>query len=65
MPPVNLTILFQLSDIYFAGGNYIETVQVLKKIIGTGVKNPEKLIAARILLEIRDSNQKRYLFVSR
>ena len=30
-----------------------------------GVKNPEKLIAARILLEIRDSNQKRYLFVSR
>ena len=39
--PVNLTILFQLSDIYFAGGNYTETVQVLKKIIGTGVKNPE------------------------
>lgn len=30
-----------------------------------GVKNPEKLIAARIVLEIRDPDRKRYLFVSR
>jgi putative nucleotide binding protein len=30
-----------------------------------GVKTPEKLIAARILLEIRDPDRKRYLFVSR
>lgn len=29
------------------------------------VKSPEKLIAARILLEITDPNRKRYLFVSR
>ena len=31
----------------------------------TGVKNPEKLIAARIVLEIEDPDRKRYLFVSR
>ncbi len=31
----------------------------------TGVKNPEKLIVARILLEISDPDRKRYLFVSR
>ena len=30
-----------------------------------GVKNPEKLIAARIVLEIEDPDRKRYLFVSR
>jgi putative nucleotide binding protein len=31
----------------------------------TGIKNPEKLIVARIVLEIEDSERKRYLFVSR
>ncbi len=31
----------------------------------TGVKNPEKLIVARIVLEISDPDRKRYLFVSR
>ena len=31
----------------------------------TGVKNPEKLIVARIMLEISDPERKRYLFVSR
>lgn len=31
----------------------------------TGVKNPEKLIVARIVLEISDPERKRYLFVSR
>lgn len=31
----------------------------------TGVKNPEKLIVARIMLEISDPDRKRYLFVSR
>ncbi len=31
----------------------------------TGIKNPEKLIAARIILEIEDPDRKRYLFVSR
>ena len=31
----------------------------------TGVKTPEKLIAARICLEISDPDRKRYLFVSR
>ncbi len=31
----------------------------------TGVKGPEKLIAARIALEIRNSEEKRYLFVSK
>lgn len=30
-----------------------------------GVKNPEKLIAARVVLEITDPNRKRYLFVLR
>lgn len=30
-----------------------------------GVKNPEKLVSARIIQEIRDANLKRYLFVSR
>lgn len=30
-----------------------------------GIKNPEKLITARIVLEITDNNRKRYLFVSR
>lgn len=30
-----------------------------------GVKYPEKLVGARIAQEIRDSNMKRYLFVSR
>jgi putative nucleotide binding protein len=29
------------------------------------VKNPEKLIAARIVLEIKDDDRKRYLFVAR
>ena len=31
----------------------------------TGIKNPEKLIANRICLEIEDPDRKRYLFVSR
>lgn len=31
----------------------------------TNVKAPEKLIVARIMLEIQDSGRKRYLFVSR
>ena len=31
----------------------------------TGVKNPEKLIVARIVLEISDPDRKRYIFVSR
>jgi len=31
----------------------------------TSIKMPEKLIVARILLEIEDSERKRYLFVSR
>lgn len=31
----------------------------------TGIKNPEKLIAARICLEIEDPDRKRYLFVSK
>ena len=31
----------------------------------TGIKNPEKLIANRICLEIEDPDSKRYLFVSR
>lgn len=31
----------------------------------TGVKSPEKLIVARIMLEISDPDRKRYLFVSR
>ena len=31
----------------------------------TGVKNPETLIVARIMLEISDPERKRYLFVSR
>ena len=31
----------------------------------TAIKAPEKLIVARILLEIEDSERKRYLFVSR
>ncbi len=31
----------------------------------SGLKNPEKLIAARIVLEISDPNRKRYLFVLR
>ncbi len=30
-----------------------------------GVKSPEKLIAARVILEITDPNRKRYLFVLR
>jgi hypothetical protein len=29
------------------------------------VKNPEKLIVARIMLEIMDADRKRYLFVER
>jgi len=29
------------------------------------VKNPEKLITARVVLEVRDPDRKRYLFVSR
>lgn len=31
----------------------------------TGIKNPEKLIVARVLLELSDPERKRYLFVSR
>jgi putative nucleotide binding protein len=31
----------------------------------TGIKNPEKLIAARIILEIKDKDRKRYLFVTK
>ena len=31
----------------------------------TGIKAPEKLVAARICLEIEDKDRKRYLFVSR
>ncbi len=31
----------------------------------TGIKNPEKLIVARIMLEVSDPERKRYLFVSR
>ncbi len=31
----------------------------------TGIKNPEKFVSARILLEISDPNRKRYIFVSR
>lgn len=31
----------------------------------TGIKTPEKFIAARIVLEISDSERKRYIFVSR
>jgi putative nucleotide binding protein len=31
----------------------------------TGVKTPEKLISARIVLELKDNDMKRYLFVSK
>lgn len=31
----------------------------------TGIKNPEKLIVSRIVLEVSDPDRKRYLFVSR
>lgn len=31
----------------------------------TGIKNPEKLIVARICLEIKDPYRKRYIFVSK
>ena len=43
-------------------GNFKDFADLAER---TGVKNPEKLIVARIMLEISDPERKRYLFVSR
>ncbi len=43
-------------------GNFKDFADLAER---TGVKNPEKLIVARIVLEISDPERKRYLFVSR
>ena len=43
-------------------GNFKDFADLTER---TGIKTPEKLIAARICLEIQDSDRKRYLFVSR
>lgn len=43
-------------------GNFTDFADLTTR---TGVKTPEKLIAARICLEISDPERKRYLFVSR
>ena len=41
-------------------GNFTDFADLAAR---TGYKNPEKLIVARIVLEIEDPNRKRYLFV--
>lgn len=43
-------------------GNFKDFAELAER---TGVKSPEKLIVARIVLEISDPERKRYLFVSR
>ena len=43
-------------------GNFKDFADLAER---TGVKNPEKLIVARIMLEISDPERKRYLSVSR
>lgn len=43
-------------------GNFKDFADLAER---TEVKNPEKLIVARIMLEISDPERKRYLFVSR
>ncbi len=43
-------------------GNFKDFADLAQR---TAIKVPEKLIVARILLEIEDSERKRYLFVSR
>ncbi len=43
-------------------GNFKDFTDLTER---TGIKTPEKLITARICLEIEDPDRKRYLFVSR
>ena len=43
-------------------GNFKDFADLAER---TAIKNPEKLIVARILLEIEDPDRKRYLFVHR
>jgi putative nucleotide binding protein len=45
-----------------ANGHFADLADLAAR---TGVKAPEKLLASRIVLEITDNGQKRYLFVSK